>query len=86
MKQLKMAVDELTIEISNTSEMYDFVRLKKEIYAAYLDLSRKYALLKCVEEPILNLRAVDNLNQVSNQPSTRGSKPYEWFSSCWLKL
>ena len=24
---------------------------------------RKFALLKCVEEPILNLRAIDNLNQ-----------------------
>ena len=65
-KQLKMAVDELTIEISNNSEMYDFIRLKKEIYSAYLDLSRKFDLLKCVEEPILNLRAVDNLNQVKN--------------------
>jgi hypothetical protein len=59
-----MSVDELTIEISNNSEMYDFVRLKKEIYAAYLDLSRKFALLKCVDEPIINLRAMDNLNQV----------------------
>ncbi len=39
-KQFKMSVDELTVEISNNSEMYDFVRLKKEIYAAYVDLSR----------------------------------------------
>jgi len=60
-----MSVDELSVEISNNSEMYDFIRLKKEIYAAYLDLSRKFALLKCVEEPILNLRAIDNLNQAN---------------------
>ena len=39
-KQFKMSVDELTVEIANNSEMYDFVRLKKEIYAAFLDLSR----------------------------------------------
>jgi hypothetical protein len=39
-KQFKTSVDELSVEIGNNSEMYDFVRLKKEIYAAFLDLSR----------------------------------------------
>ena len=33
-------MDELSVEIANNNEMYDFVRLKKEIYAAFLDLSR----------------------------------------------
>ena len=49
-KQFKMSVDELTVEISNNSEMYDFVRLKKEIYAAYVDLSRSLSWFLNVEK------------------------------------
>jgi len=40
--------------------------LKKEIYAAFVDLTRKFALLNCLEEPLVNLRNNDNLNQLKH--------------------
>ena len=66
MRQLKSSVDELSIEIPSHVEMYEFVKLKKEISSSHMSLTRKFTLLKAVEEPILNLRVNDNVQQLKH--------------------
>jgi hypothetical protein len=83
-KKLKQAVEELAIEIPNHSEMVTFVRLKKEIIAFDKSLTDKHAVLRAMDESLINLRSNDNVNQCKHFLKTVATDASIVLENCTL--
>ena len=60
LKRLKSAVDELAGEIPNHTRMHNFVRLKKDINGLTSTFTKKFSLLRALEESVKNIWVNEN--------------------------